>query len=47
MDNVTEDYLHALEERRNDKAKQNYSHKSRGFVAGDAVRGKPRAVGSN
>ena len=44
---MTDEYLGELEERRNDKAKQSYAHKSRGFVAGDAVRGKPKAVGSN
>ena len=44
---VTDDYLHELEQQRNDKAKQGYAHKSHGFVAGDAVRGKPKAVGGN
>ena len=44
---VTEDYLQDLEQRRNDSAKQNYASKSQSFVAGDAVHGKPKAVGGN
>ncbi|MGI9202008.1 MAG: amidophosphoribosyltransferase [Woeseiaceae bacterium] len=44
---VTDDYLHELEQQRNDKAKQDYALKSHGFVAGDAVQGKPKAVGGN
>ncbi len=36
---VTEDYLHDLEQRRNDNAKQEHDSKRQGFVAGDAING--------
>jgi amidophosphoribosyltransferase len=42
---VSDDYLHDLEQRRSDTAKQEHDSKRQGFVAGDAVDGKREAVG--
>jgi amidophosphoribosyltransferase len=41
---VTDDYLHELEQMRNDKAKQMQTNKRQSYVAGDEVNGKPDAV---
>jgi amidophosphoribosyltransferase len=41
---VTDDYLHELERRRNDTAKQKRDSKRQSFVAGDEVQGKQEAV---
>jgi len=41
---ITEDYLHELEQRRNDNAKQERASTRQGFVAGDEVLGRPGAV---
>ena len=41
---VTDDYLHELERRRNDNAKKKRGKKRKGFVADDEVQGKQDAV---
>jgi amidophosphoribosyltransferase len=41
---VTEEYLHELEQRRNDNAKAKYGDKRQNYVAGDAVKGKQDAA---
>jgi len=41
---ITDDYLHELEQRRNDNAKQKRASTRQGFVAGDEVLGRPGAV---
>jgi amidophosphoribosyltransferase len=38
---VTDDYLHELEQQRNDNAKNKQCNKRQSYVAGDAVNGKP------
>ena len=43
---VTDDYLHELEQRRNDKAKQEESGASQHVVGSDIVLDKPKAVGN-
>jgi amidophosphoribosyltransferase len=42
---ITDAYLHDLEQRRNDTAKQEHESKRQSFVAGDVVHGKREAVG--
>ncbi len=42
---VTDEYLHELEQRRSDTAKQEHDSKRQGFIAGDTVHGKRKAVG--
>jgi hypothetical protein len=41
---ITDDYLHELERRRNDIAKQKHESRRQGYVAGDEVHGRPGAV---